>query len=83
MKLQISEIIKYKNAIFCRNFCHKTLLFLPQTNSRGSAAALRALRNGAHLFPLSLADRRAPFRRERSERAESPAENHENTPKAC
>ena len=33
----------------------------------------------AHLLPLGLTRWYAPFRRERSERAESPTENHENT----
>lgn len=47
-----------------------------------------ASRNGrfppaAHLLPLGLIRSRAPFRRERSERAESPSENHENTPIAA
>ena len=37
----------------------------------------------AHLLPLGLIRRRAPFRREHSERAESPTENHENTPIAA
>ena len=37
----------------------------------------------AHLLPLGLILRCAPFRRERSERAESPTENHENTPTAA
>ncbi|MBR4647057.1 MAG: hypothetical protein IKO75_08115 [Bacteroidales bacterium] len=37
----------------------------------------------AHLLPLGLIRRCAPFRRERSERAESPTENHENTPTAA
>ena len=34
----------------------------------------------AHLLPLGLIRRGAPFRRERSERAESPTDNHEKTP---
>ncbi len=34
----------------------------------------------AHLLPFGLTRRYAPFRRERSERAESPPRNHENTP---
>jgi len=37
----------------------------------------------AHLLPLGLIRRGAPFRREHSERAESPPENHENTPTAA
>ncbi len=37
----------------------------------------------AHLLPLGLIRRGAPFRRERSERAESPPENHENAPPAA
>jgi hypothetical protein len=36
----------------------------------------------AHLLSLGLIRRCAPFRRERSERAESPTENHEKTPTA-
>ena len=63
---------------------------VPHTRKKGEkmGGGREASGNGrfspaAHLLPLGLIRRRAPFRRERSERAESPPENHENTPTAA
>ena len=59
---------------------------VPHTRERGKMGGGReASGNGrfppaAYLLPLGLIRQRATFRRERSERAESPPENHENTP---
>ena len=63
---------------------------VPHTREKGEkmGGGREASGNGrfppaAHLLPLGLMRRGAPFRRERSERAESPPENHENAPPAA